>query len=108
MINWKALLALGFLVVFGLGLAISCGQGDDDDDDDDVIDWSCSEGCQIIYEDCQQAVPDDIGNLLTQSECVNECNDKGGVSNCEQVCLDNYLELESCGELEDCMYDCYY
>ena len=103
---WRLLFLISMTCLMGLTLMVACG--DDDDDDDESGGWTCLEGCEIIYEECGEAVPDDYGNLISQSECVDGCNEQGGIDNCSAVCLDNYAENESCDDFKDCIYDCFY
>lgn len=103
----KLILMVALACLLVSGALISCGGGDDDDDDGgDGGGWSCSAGCSAIYDDCNDAIYLD-GTPLTEGECVEGCEELGGVDNCLSVCLDNFEIDEDCEELGYCLIDCY-
>jgi hypothetical protein len=104
--NRKWLLVALCVVVLGFAALIACGDDDDDDDDDDAAE-QCSDGCSIVYDDCDSAIYYD-GVPYSKSECVESCVEDGGLEPCTAVCADNYALDKDCPELLECVIACGY
>ena len=100
--TWIPVLLLALVCIFSFALALSCG----DDDDDDDGGWSCGEACSIVYDDCYSAIAYE-GYTLSESECVEYCEELGGLDNCMTVCFDNWEVDKDCEELDGCIFDCF-
>ncbi|MDP8223619.1 MAG: hypothetical protein P9L99_09685 [Candidatus Lernaella stagnicola] len=102
---WKYTLLLCVSLVLALSMFAACGD-DDDDDDGGGGGYTCADACSVIYDDCGAVLAVD-GYTLSEAECVEGCNDEGGIGSCETACLDTYAEDEDCDAFADCAYNCF-
>jgi len=98
-------LLIALLSAFAFSLLLNCGD-DDDDDSGGSGGWTCSEGCSIIYDDCNLYIDYPYDEPASESECVQYCESEGGIDSCLAGCLNNYQDDEECTVLVDCVYNC--
>jgi len=101
-VAWIFLFALMGLMVL---LASSCGD-DDDDSSGGSSGYSCSEACQMFYDNCSDELSTLPVPFSSQSECTSGCEDQGGIDSCESDCIDQFKSDKDCTAVFTCIYGC--
>ena len=103
--KWRLSFLVALMLCLSLVIVVACGDDDDDDDDnDDAGSYDCTDACGAIYGCDYVLYADDYE--LSEAECVQGCNDEGGVGSCEAGCLDAFADDADCDALVACAEGC--